>query len=1289
MKEKKIVCYLVILMMIMNFFAPVGRVFADEFSSVQDNLDQPLQKEAKVESTYDVISSNGVGTKKESIGDSNQNQEGSLTEQSKSTATKVSFIDPILETEVRKSLGIQDREVMSTDMENLYYLSLSNLGITNLTGLEFAVNLSSLDLSENKISSIDPISGLKNIKELDLTGNPVSNDPEMDQKITSTIQSAEVVGSSNPETRNVAPGNLYIVNIKSSDQEAQIFWSFFGNTKPTSYKIYLDNSEVTEITGNQYTFTNLQADTHYLLKVAAVRDGQLTGEFDQVYFLTAPNPTGDVVTFEDASLEDAVREQLFISNRDLRASDLERLNFLDIENKGIKSLKGLEYAINLSSLYLLGNEISDLSPISKLSSLAYLDLSYNPIESIAEISNLKDLQSLNLSGTKITDISQVLNYTNLSWLGIRDSNVSKSEESTKATLAELKERGVEVYFKELGYIYLRGTTLEDQITLNWDYFKGDDEPPTSYKIYLNGIEAAEVRGTQYTISNLNPETQYEIKIAGVKDGELTGEESISPFTTPALPTGETVKIEDANLEAAIRNELGLYKRELRESDLASLRELYLNNKRIKSLSGLEYAINLEFLSIYGNQIQDLSPLKSIKSLRYLDAGFNRIIDINPLSNLINLDYLTLWRNQVTNISALSGLTNLKYLDLESNILTDLTPLSQFTNLSILYLAGNPVSDIEPLRSLTNLNYLSLENVKLDLSEGSSAANIIKYLRDNGVDVYTNGDFNESLFLDNYNITDTSVDLNWYGNFLPESVESAKVKIYTYGETGSIPDDVYGDVYNDVYGDVYNDVYQDVYGSSNFVAEYDVVYNDKSFTVTGLNPSTHYRIELSLVLNNGNEVSASNSVTTKWPKENTVENVSFKVIDQNDEIIPGWGISIEGADEANKNVLLYGFLNQNGVFQSDSIQGGTKLDLPEGSYNVFVYGNEKYGNSIHKVKITKDGVFPIVIHVYEIANDTTAPAKPVVNEVTDQDTVVKGTAEAGSTVEVRNGTTVLVTTTAKADGSFEATIDKQPAGTMLAITAKDVAGNVSEATTMTVSQTDGWKLQNGKWYFYDSSKSVTGWKLLGVNWYYFDNSGIMQTGWVFTGGKWYYLEPGGTMQTGWVFTGGKWYYLEPGGTMQTGWVFTGGKWYYLEPGGAMQTGWVFTGGKWYYLEPGGTMQTGWVFTGGKWYYFEPGGTMQTGWVFTGGKWYYLEPGGTMQTGWINTGGLWYHFDSSGAMNTGWLYLGSNWYYLNSSGEMVTGWKEIGSTWYYFYNGGSMASNTFIGVYKIDSNGAWVH
>ncbi|MEN3777472.1 Ig-like domain-containing protein [Priestia megaterium] len=91
--------------------------------------------------------------------------------------------------------------------------------------------------------------------------------------------------------------------------------------------------------------------------------------------------------------------------------------------------------------------------------------------------------------------------------------------------------------------------------------------------------------------------------------------------------------------------------------------------------------------------------------------------------------------------------------------------------------------------------------------------------------------------------------------------------------------------------------------------------------------------------------------------------------------------------------------------------------------------------------------------FEADKDTVAPNKPTVNKVDNNDKVITGKAEAGSTVTVNVGKKRIGYAKASSNGSFSVSIPVQKAGTTLNVTAKDSAGNVSKLTYITVVKAD--------------------------------------------------------------------------------------------------------------------------------------------------------------------------------------------------------------------------------------------
>ena len=120
---------------------------------------------------------------------------------------------------------------------------------------------------------------------------------------------------------------------------------------------------------------------------------------------------------------------------------------------------------------------------------------------------------------------------------------------------------------------------------------------------------------------------------------------------------------------------------------------------------------------------------------------------------------------------------------------------------------------------------------------------------------------------------------------------------------------------------------------------------------------------------------------------------------------------------------------------------------DGSFSVTI--PEQAENTVLTVTATdaNSNVSPATTVVVTVP-DTTPPAAPQVSPVRANHTTVTGTTEAYATVTVTNGTDTW-TGTAGTNGAYSVTIQAQPEGTELSITAADTAGNVSDPTVITV------------------------------------------------------------------------------------------------------------------------------------------------------------------------------------------------------------------------------------------------
>ena len=190
---------------------------------------------------------------------------------------------------------------------------------------------------------------------------------------------------------------------------------------------------------------------------------------------------------------------------------------------------------------------------------------------------------------------------------------------------------------------------------------------------------------------------------------------------PLAAMAQVVEIPDPGLREAIEEALGKSPgTPITADDMLTLRSLDRwgsgSGPDISDLTGLEFASNLEHLTIAHRSVSDLSPLAGLTRLKLLYLGHNVISDISPLAGLTNLRTLLFYGNKVTSISPLAGLTNLAHLNIHSNSISDLSPLVGLTNLEYLVLHSNSISDLSPLAGLTKLETLYLSNNSIsDLS----------------------------------------------------------------------------------------------------------------------------------------------------------------------------------------------------------------------------------------------------------------------------------------------------------------------------------------------------------------------------------------------------------------------------------------------------------------------------------------------------------------------------------------------------------------------------------------------
>ncbi len=276
-----------------------------------------------------------------------------------------------------------------------------------------------------------------------------------------------------------------------------------------------------------------------------------------------------VVRFPDARLDAVLRAALGIPSASIRVADSESLTVLDGSEAGISNLAGLEYAVNLETLLLESNDLTDIAEIGFLRKLRTLNLRDNAITAISPLAALREVELIDLGINQVTDITPLRDLEHLSEL-----NLERNPD-----LADILALRFRTGLRELSLAFTALTQVDGDP-------EGDDLGPLGLLTNLVFLDLAanDIRdlGAISELVNLETLILFDCQI-----------EDIAPL-----------------------------------ADLVKLRELQLSANGIADISVLTDFESIQLLTLQMNQIQDIAPLVANPGL-----GFNDVVRLtgNPLN----------------------------------------------------------------------------------------------------------------------------------------------------------------------------------------------------------------------------------------------------------------------------------------------------------------------------------------------------------------------------------------------------------------------------------------------------------------------------------------------------------------------------------------------------------------------------------------------------------------------------------------------------------------------------------
>lgn len=200
-------------------------------------------------------------------------------------------------------------------------------------------------------------------------------------------------------------------------------------------------------------------------------------------------------------------------------------------------------------------------------------------------------------------------------------------------------------------------------------------------------------------------TTLTFRLTVTDDNGATSSDEATVIVDPVGPD-TPVNIPDGALRAALYNLIRAkdHREPITVSEMESLSAIFVVEKGVADLTGLEFATNAFEVTLTGNSISDISALGTLTSLEELLLDRNSFSDISVLENLTSLRELGLSSNPISDISTLSALTSPEALNLYSTSISDsdISALEKLPWLSSLTLADNSISDISPLGRLSEI-----------------------------------------------------------------------------------------------------------------------------------------------------------------------------------------------------------------------------------------------------------------------------------------------------------------------------------------------------------------------------------------------------------------------------------------------------------------------------------------------------------------------------------------------------------------------------------------------------------
>ncbi len=251
---------------------------------------------------------------------------------------------------IKETLGIsKEGTITQLDMLQLKSLGAGHSEITNIIGLEHALNLEMINLNGNKISDITPLSGLTQLRRLHLRNTQIRDlTPLTSLKVLEELDMSE----------NQISDIKHLAGLKQLK------------------RLYLWKNQITDIT----PLASLTALEVLTLERNQISDIKALSGLTQLKELSMlGNQVSDITPL----------------------SGLKQLRRLDLRRNQVSDIIPLSGLKQLKTLHLWKNQVADITSLASLTGLEYLDISANQISDVSSLEGLVNLKDVRLVGNPI------------------------------------------------------------------------------------------------------------------------------------------------------------------------------------------------------------------------------------------------------------------------------------------------------------------------------------------------------------------------------------------------------------------------------------------------------------------------------------------------------------------------------------------------------------------------------------------------------------------------------------------------------------------------------------------------------------------------------------------------------------------------------------------------------------------------------------------------------------------------------------------------------------------------